>query len=68
MSNIEIEPHKWVNTPKRAPFPWAICDHCGLVRLKNKVTDLAVKLGCGWKEHPTYIAYAKRQEPATLGR
>lgn len=55
----EIESHEWINTPKRAALPWAICDKCGLVALKNESTKLAIKLGCGWKEHPRMIAYMK---------
>jgi hypothetical protein len=27
-------------------IPWPYCRHCGLVRLRNVVTDLAVVNGC----------------------
>jgi len=45
--------HKW---RKLASFPWLICATCGLVRLKNALTDWCVRHGCDHAEHPQYKA------------
>jgi len=29
--------------------PWLICKYCGLMRLNNRPTRKAVKLGCNWR-------------------
>jgi hypothetical protein len=38
----------------------ALCDNCGLVPLHNDLSQLAVKLGCFYKEHPTFQQAMKR--------
>ena len=37
--------HRWVRLSIKH-FPWFICAGCGLVRLKNEATELAVRRGC----------------------
>ena len=32
-----------------------VCAHCGLVGLRNEATARAVKWGCNWRDHPTYL-------------
>lgn len=29
---------------------WKYCAYCGLIRLRNKRTDRAVRKGCNWRE------------------
>jgi hypothetical protein len=57
MSNFKIERHQWVNTKC---FSWAYCGGCGLVRLRNERTSLAMKLGCNYKESQEYIRFDKQ--------
>lgn len=33
---------------------WSYCINCGLLRLKNKITEWCVKNGCDYAEHPEY--------------
>jgi hypothetical protein len=55
---IQREPYKY------APHSWGylkaagrnICNHCGLVRLKNDFTEWCVKMGCNNADHPGYKA------------
>ena len=35
--------HSWTFFRK---FPWPYCKRCGLVHLKNKATEVAVRKGC----------------------
>ena len=57
------EGHKWVHVPvrkKSSTYPWAICDHCGLVRLKNKISEWAAKQPCDtWKDSAEFKRFAK---------
>ena len=39
-------PHHW---GKVKWMHWALCSKCGLVALKNKPSDVAARLGCGYK-------------------
>ena len=38
-----LVPHRF---KPRKRFPWQVCSSCGLVRLRNKLTEKAVRLGC----------------------
>jgi hypothetical protein len=55
--------HKWVHTPTRkksSTYPWAICDHCGLVRLKNAISAWAAKQSCGeYKDTPEFQKFIR---------
>lgn len=33
---------------------WSTCSRCGLVRLKNPLTEWCVKKGCYYDEHPSF--------------
>jgi hypothetical protein len=35
---------------KSPKLPWPYCRHCGLVRLRNRASELAWKWGCNWKD------------------
>lgn len=37
-------------------FPWPVCSGCGLVRLKNALTEWCVRNGCNHTDHPGYRA------------
>lgn len=44
---VGVRPHDM--RPLRAKrFPWLVCQHCGLVSLRNDATRKALKVGC-WK-------------------
>lgn len=48
---MKTEPHHL------APFrglPWRVCKKCGLVTLRNQLTDFALQHGCEWESHPKY--------------
>ena len=47
MSEYKYEPHSW-RKPKR--YPWLVCQHCGLVALKNHLTEWAIGKGCNYKD------------------
>lgn len=35
-------------------IPWPVCQHCGLVFLKNKISRWCVKTGCNHSLHRDY--------------
>jgi ribosomal protein L32 len=41
----------------------AVCSNCGLMRLRNALTDWCVAKGCDFREHPGFAA-ALRTLPA----
>ena len=49
MTPYKAEPHNF-KKPKR--LPWLVCQHCGLVRLNNRLTEWAVQKGCNFNDHP----------------
>lgn len=38
----------------------AFCDNCGLVPLHNELSQLAVRLGCFYKDNPSFHSAMKR--------
>ena len=63
MSAFKQEPHSF-QPVKRLPYP--VCAGCGLVRLKNPLTEWCVRHGCGHTEHPGYkqaVVSLTQQEP-----
>jgi hypothetical protein len=36
----------------RKRMPWLVCRGCGLVRLRNRRTAWAERMGCLWRKHP----------------
>ena len=46
-------PHTFTQ-PKR--LPWSVCTGCGLIRLRNALTDWCVRQGCNHADHPGYAA------------
>jgi hypothetical protein len=51
-----MTPHRWKGIKG---IPWPVCTGCGLVRLKNAITEWAVKHGCDHAEHPGYPSAVK---------
>ena len=41
-------------------IPWPICRRCGLVWLRNPISDWAVRHGCGHADRPDYRAVLAR--------
>lgn len=58
-----FEPHAF--TSKIAS--WMYCRKCGLIRLRNPLTDWCVSKGCNYDEHPQYRAKVRQYtSPAWL--
>lgn len=61
-NSIEVDerghegPHRPAPTKHWPPY----CGRCGLVFLRNEVTQRAIKLGCSYKRDMNYIAFCKR--------
>lgn len=47
----QLVPHRWVVNKH---LPRQLCASCGLVRLRNRLTDWCVSHGCDHDEHPGY--------------
>lgn len=45
---------------KAKTMPWNLCNGCGLVRLRNALTDWCARHGCDYDEHPGYRAAVHR--------
>jgi len=41
---------------KKKGMPWLVCQHCGLVYLKNEFTAWAIRMGCNANDHSGYAA------------
>lgn len=53
-----LEPHNFKTWKKIA---WPICVKCGLIALKNPLTEWAMKQGCNHKDHPSYESQRMKQ-------
>ncbi len=60
MSAAAAKPHSF--RPVKG-LSWPVCSCCGLVRLRNPLTDWCVRNGCNHEDHPGY-----RNAVATLSR
>ncbi len=47
------EPHSFQPVKR---LPYQVCTGCGLVRLRNPLTDWCVRYGCNHAEHPGFRA------------
>ena len=56
---FKVEPHTFRSVRRMS---WEVCTGCGLVRLKNQLTEWCVRNGCNYADHPGY-----RGAVATLG-
>ncbi len=48
----KFEAHKPMKLTKRIPY--LVCQHCGLVFIRNKVTSWCIKTGCNHSLHKDY--------------
>lgn len=55
MSGWQHVPHTWKPLPLKR-LSYLYCIGCGLVRLRNRLTDWCVAKGCDHTEHPGYKA------------
>lgn len=46
-----FEPHKPI---KRKQYSWPVCQWCGLLYLKNDITNWCIRKGCNASYHPDY--------------
>jgi hypothetical protein len=51
------EPHEFKTI---RGFPWPVCTGCGLVKLRNAITEWCVRHGCAHAERPEYKATLAR--------
>lgn len=56
----KLEPHHFTPSKKLA---WLRCKHCGLLTLRNALTEWAVKMGCNVADHPEYASRCKNSRP-----
>lgn len=47
----KMEPHHPV---KWKGIPWVVCQKCGLVYLRNPLTEWSIKHGCNSSDHPQF--------------
>ena len=63
IANIEDEEIKYSyeshSTQKIKGMPWLYCKHCGLVFLRNKLTNWCAKMGCNYSYHKNYESQIK---------
>ncbi len=48
-------PHKYVKVYRGL----LTCDYCGHIFLRNNISMLVDRLGCGYREHPKFKAWLK---------
>ncbi len=53
----KYEAHRWGNIKG---ISYAVCLHCGLVRLRNNFTEWCIKMGCDNRNSPQYKAMRKK--------
>lgn len=41
-------------------LPWQYCNKCGLVAVRNKITEWCITKGCNNEDHPQYKETLKR--------
>jgi hypothetical protein len=58
----KMDPH---NLKRMKRFPWLVCAKCGLVSLRNSITEWSIRFGCNASDHPGYrAALAKSSRPS----
>jgi hypothetical protein len=51
------EDHRW--TRHKRGIAHEVCGDCGLVRLRNPISELCAKLGCNYDLHPRYLRWLR---------
>lgn len=54
---MKVHPHRWGIVKG---ISYSVCMTCGLVKLRNPLTQKAIQYGCDHKEHPQYIKYLNK--------
>lgn len=55
MSNqYKIDPHHFIPMSKKSKCAYPYCVACGLIYMKNGLSEWAAKQGCNYKEHPSF--------------
>ncbi len=44
-------------------LPWLRCKHCGLLTLRNPLTEWCIRMGCNANDHPEYASRARSTKP-----
>lgn len=47
----------------RKKIPWMICKGCGLLNLRNDLTEWCVKVGCNASDHPEWSSRVRNSRP-----
>jgi hypothetical protein len=55
-----LEPHTFAPTKKLA---WLRCKNCGLLTLRNELTEWCIRMGCNAHDHPEYAARCRTAKP-----
>lgn len=50
-ARFRVVPHSFASL---RGIPWQVCRGCGLVLLRNELTDFCVRHGCEHESHPFY--------------
>lgn len=57
----KMEPHIFTTFSKRLPY--LVCKHCGLLSLRNELTEWCRRMGCNASDHPEYNARCRSAKP-----
>jgi hypothetical protein len=50
----KAEPHSYYSFGKKTKVAHLYCGHCGFIYLKNELSEWVAKVGCNYREHPSY--------------
>lgn len=57
----KMEPHNFTMGVGRTPY--RACWNCGLVAMKNELSQWAIRMGCNHKDHSSYQAKLSLTNP-----
>lgn len=57
----KLEAHSFTTLSKR--IAWLYCKHCGLLSLRNELTEWCRRMGCNYSDHPEYGARCRSARP-----
>lgn len=58
----KLEPHSFYLSKK---LPWQRCKKCGLLSLRNELTEWCTRMGCNASDHPDYPNRLRNAKPRT---
>lgn len=56
----KLEPHAFTTSKK---ILYQRCKRCGLLTLRNALTEWAIRMGCNANDHPEYTARCRATKP-----